>query len=135
MSNHFGTLYIKGLKAFKHPSDQFIVLQHFSLLSSKGVTTLISINSFWLGKQHLQPRKASRCMFLSFPIEAAIPLISISNVCLNEQYSTFASLQDGLKTSIRHIMQTSSIRLQRNSFLFSMRLQDVFKTFWEIVMI
>ena len=43
---------------------------------------------------------------------------------------TFAGLQDVLKTSSKHVLKTSSARLQPNNFLFSKtsstRLQHVF---------
>ena len=52
---------------------------------------------------------------------------------------TFAGLQDVLKTFSRHVLKTSSTRLQRNNFAFSKtssRLlqdlsQDVLKTSWK----
>ena len=43
-----------------------------------------------------------------------------------ETQQTFVGLQDVLKTSLRHVLKTSSTRLQRNHFFV---FQDVLKTF------
>ena len=49
-----------------------------------------------------------------------------------QSQQTFVGLQDVLKTSSRHVLKTSSTRLQRNNFTSSKtswrRLEDVFKT-------
>ena len=55
---------------------------------------------------------------------------------------TFVGLQDVLKTSSRHVLKTSSTRLQRNNFSFSKTSwkmkncysEDVFKTSWKHVL-
>ena len=44
---------------------------------------------------------------------------------------TFAGLEDALKTSSRHVLKTSSIRLQRNNFSSSRRLKDILKISWQ----
>ena len=54
---------------------------------------------------------------------------------------TFVGLQGVSKTSSRHVLKTSSTRLQRNNFsssktsceMSSKRLQDVFKTSWGLL--
>ena len=56
------------------------------------------------------------------------------NLCLGEELTqqTFVGLQDASKTSPRHVLKTSSTRLQRNFFssskTFSRCLEDVLKT-------
>ena len=51
---------------------------------------------------------------------------------------TFVGLQDFLKTSSRHVLKTSSTRLQRNNFLSSKmswkRLENVLKTSWRHIL-
>ena len=79
-------------------------------------------------------------MFVSFT-KLYIFLFHKENLCLGEELTqqTFVGLQDASKTSPRHVLKTSSTRLQRNFFSSSKTfsrclediLQDVFKTSWK----
>ena len=74
-------------------------------------------------------------MFVSFT-KLYIFLFHKENLCLGEELTqqTFVGLQDASTTSPRHVLKTSSTRLQRNLFssskTFSRCLEDVLKTSW-----